>query len=249
MLKGKTMNIIIAKDYEQMSDRAFEIMRDVVVSRPNAVLGLATGSTPLGLYARMVRDHKEHGTSYKLVRTFNLDEYIGLDAAHPQSYAYFMRKNLFDSIDVDINNTNIENGKAADAQHECDRYNALLDAMPRDIQILGIGRNGHIAFNEPGTPFDSVTHVTELAESTVVANSRLFADIADVPRKAFTMGLKNIMDSKRILLLASGADKADAVYALVHGKITEAVPATILKNHRDVTVVCDEAAASKLDKQ
>lgn len=240
------MNIIITKDYDEMSERAFEIMREVVTAKPDAVLGLATGSTPLGLYALMVRDRAQNGTSYKRIRAVNLDEYVGLDAAHPQSYAYFMRKNLFDGIDIDLNNTHIENGTATDRQAECDRYNALLDKLPRDVQVLGIGRNGHIAFNEPGTPFDSVTHVTELTESTVTANSRMFDDISEVPTSAFTMGLKNIYDSKRILILASGADKADAVYELVRGEVGPAVPATILQSHPDCTLVCDRAAAAKL---
>lgn len=241
------MKIIITKDYDEMSKRAFEIMHGVVTNKPDAVLGLATGSTPLGLYALMVRDHEQNGTSYKDIQTVNLDEYAGLEAAHPQSYAYFMRKNLFDKINIDLKNTHIENGKAVDKQAECDSYNALLDRLPRDIQVLGIGRNGHIAFNEPGTPFDSVTHVTELTESTIVANSRMFDDISEVPKSAFTMGLKNIYESKRILILASGADKADAVYELVHGEVTTAVPATILRSHPDCTLVCDKAAAAKLE--
>ena len=238
------MKVIIAKDYEEMSAKAFEIMAGVVKSNPEAVLGLATGSTPIGLYKNMIADHKENGTSYKSIKTVNLDEYEGLDYSSDQSYVYFMRDNLFDHIDIDLANTNIENGKAPDAEKECDRYNALLETLQQDIQILGIGSNGHIAFNEPGTPFGSVTHVVQLAESTIKDNSRMFASIDEVPKRAFTMGLKNIMNAKKIVILANGANKAKAVYGLVKGEVTEQVPASILQLHPDCTVICDEAAAA-----
>lgn len=240
------MKVIIAKDYEEMSKKAFEVMREVVKGNPRAVLGLATGSTPIGLYKNMIEDHKQNCTSYREIRTVNLDEYAGLDYSSDQSYVYFMRHNLFDHIDIDLKNTNIENGKAADRQAECDRYNALLEKMPRDIQVLGIGSNGHIAFNEPGTPFGSVTHIVDLAESTIKDNSRMFKSIDEVPRQAFTMGLKNIMNAKKILILANGANKAKAVYGLVKGEVTERVPASILQLHPDCTLVCDEAAAALL---
>ncbi|MDE5897439.1 MAG: glucosamine-6-phosphate deaminase, partial [Clostridia bacterium] len=206
------MKIIVTKDYEEMSAKAFEIMLDTVKKNPNAVLGLATGSTPIGLYKNMARDHRENGTSYRGIRTVNLDEYAGLGGDHPQSYACFMRTNLFDALDIDLANTNIENGLAGNAEQECARYNAVLDSLQQDIQILGIGSNGHIAFNEPGTPFGSVTHVVQLAESTIKDNSRLFDSIDEVPRSAFTMGLKNIMQAKKIVILANGANKANAVY-------------------------------------
>ena len=194
----------------------------------------------------MIEDHKQNGTSYREIRTVNLDEYAGLDYSSDQSYVYFMRSNLFDYIDIDLKNTNIENGKAADRQAECDRYNRLLEDMQQDIQVLGIGSNGHIAFNEPGTPFGSVTHIVDLAESTIKDNSRMFKSIDEVPRQAFTMGLKNIMNSKKILILANGANKAKAVYGLVKGEVTEAVPASVLQLHPDCTLVCDEAAAALL---
>lgn len=240
------MKVIIAKDYEEMSKKAFEVMREVVKGNPRAVLGLATGSTPIGLYKNMIEDHKQNGTSYREIRTVNLDEYAGLDYSSDQSYVYFMRSNLFDYIDIDLKNTNIENGKAADRQAECDRYNRLLEGMQQDIQVLGIGSNGHIAFNEPGTPFGSVTHIVDLAESTIKDNSRMFKSIDEVPRQAFTMGLKNIMNAKKILILANGANKAKAVYGLVKGEVTEAVPASVLQLHPDCTLVCDEAAAALL---
>ena len=240
------MKVIIAKDYEEMSKQAFEVMREVVKGNPRAVLGLATGSTPIGLYKNMIEDHKRNCTSYREIRTVNLDEYAGLDYSSDQSYVYFMRSNLFDYIDIDLKNTNIENGKAADRQAECDRYNRLLEGMQQDIQVLGIGSNGHIAFNEPGTPFGSGTHIVDLAESTIKDNSRMFKSIDEVPRQAFTMGLKNIMNAKKILILANGANKAKAVYGLVKGEVTEAVPASVLQLHPDCTLVCDEAAAALL---
>lgn len=237
------MKVIITKDYDEMSQKAFEVMSGVVKSNPEAVIGLATGSTPIGLYKNMIKDHNENGTSYKKIKTVNLDEYAGLDVNSDQSYVYFMRDNLFNHIDIDLKNTNIENGKAADREAECARYNALLATMQQDIQVLGIGSNGHIAFNEPGTPFGSVTHIVNLTESTIKDNSRLFKSIDEVPRQAFTMGLKNIMNAKKILILANGANKAKAVYGLVKGEVTENVPASILQLHPDCTLVCDEAAA------
>lgn len=240
------MKVIVVKDYEEMSLKAFEVMSEVVKNKPNAVLGLATGSTPIGLYKNMIKDHKENGTSYKSIKTVNLDEYAGLDYSSDQSYVYFMRSNLFDHIDIDLNNTNIENGKATDRQAECDRYNKLLEEMQQDIQVLGIGSNGHIAFNEPGTPFGSVTHIVDLAESTIKDNSRMFASIDEVPRQAFTMGLKNIMNAKKVLILANGANKAKAVYGLVKGEVTENLPASVLQLHPDVVVIADESAASLL---
>lgn len=240
------MNVIIAKSYDEMSKKAFEIMKATVEGKKNATLGLATGSTPIGLYEEMIADHKACGTSYAEVSTFNLDEYVGLDYSSDQSYVYFMREHLFDHIDIKLENTNIENGKAADPAAECARYNALLAENTVDLQILGIGSNGHIAFNEPGTPFDSVTHVVDLSETTIKDNSRLFNSIDEVPKQAFTMGLSNIMMAKKIVVLANGANKAKAVYGMVHGEITEDLPASILQNHSDCTLICDEAAASLL---
>ena len=239
------MKVIVVKDYEQMSDKAFEVMKSVVTSKPDAVLGLATGTTPIGLYKRMIADCK-NGTSYKNIKTVNLDEYKGLDITSDQSYVYFMRDNLFNHIDIDLNNTNIENGKAENAEEECARYNAVLEEMQQDIQLLGLGSNGHIAFNEPGTPFGSVTHVVDLQESTIKDNARLFNDISEVPRQAFTMGLKNIMNAKKILILASGANKAKAVYGMIHGEVTESLPASVLQLHPDCTLIIDESAASLL---
>lgn len=236
------MKVIKVKNYEEMSEEALKVVLEVVKGNEGSVLGLATGSTPLGLYAKMAQDHKENGTSYAECRAVNLDEYVGLDASSYQSYVYFMRENLFKHIDIKLENTHIPNGKAPDKNAECARYNALLGELRQDIQVLGIGSNGHIAFNEPGTAFDSVTHIVDLAESTIKDNSRLFNSIDEVPRQAFTMGLSNIMNSKRILILANGEGKANAIRELVHGEIREEVPATILRNHPDCILICDEAA-------
>ena len=238
------MKVIITKDYEELSEKAFEVMADVLKNKPDAVLGLATGSTPIGLYKKMIKDCKNGGISYKAVKTVNLDEYVGLTADNDQSYRYFMRHNLLDHIDVDLNNTNIENGVAPDLKKECERYDVLLDRLPRDVQVLGIGANGHIAFNEPGTPFDSKTHVVDLTENTIQMNSRFFASEADVPRRALTMGLKSIMDAKKILILAVGANKADAVKGMLDGPVDPSLPASILQGHPDCTLIADEAAAA-----
>lgn len=237
------MKIIITKNYEEMSERAAGVILGVVKQNPKAVLGLATGTTPLGLYTKMIADYKEHGTDYSQIRTVNLDEYKGLPKTHEQSYAYFMKKNLFEGLGIAPEQTNIENGTAKDEKSECARYDALLEELPRDIQLLGLGSNGHIAFNEPCTPFGSGTHVVTLAESTVKDNARLFEDIAEVPRKAFTMGIKQIMQAKKVLILASGANKADAVYKMVRGEVTEQVPASVLQLHPDCILIADEAAA------
>ena len=236
------MKVIKVKNYEEMSSAALEVMLDVVKNNPSAVLGLATGSTPLGLYAKMAEDHRENGTSYAKCRAVNLDEYVGLDATSDQSYVYFMKENLFRHIDILPENTHIENGTAADKEAECARYNALLGELRQDIQLLGIGSNGHIAFNEPGTPFESVTHIVDLAESTIRDNSRLFNSIDEVPRQAFTMGLSNIMNARRVLVLASGEGKANAVYELVCTEARVEVPATVLRAHPDCILICDEAA-------
>lgn len=240
------MKIIVTKDYEELSAKAAKVMLEVVKANPYAVLGLATGTTPLGLYAHMIADYEKYGTNYAHVRTTNLDEYKGLPKTHPQSYAYFMRKNLFDGLDIDSENTNIENGMAEDEAKECARYDALLEQLPRDIQLLGLGSNGHIAFNEPGTPFGSGTHVVELAESTVKDNARLFDDISEVPRKAFTMGIRQIMQAKKILILASGVNKAEAVCKMVKGEVTEQVPASVLQLHPDCVLIADREASAQI---
>jgi len=240
------MKVIITENYEEMSRVAADILIEIVKNNPKAVLGLATGSSPIGTYENMAKDYRENGTSYKEVSTVNLDEYVGLTADHDQSYAYFMRKNLFDNIDVELKNTNLPSGSAKDLQKECDRYNKLLETYKQDVQVLGLGSNGHIGFNEPGTPFDSVTHLVDLTENTIKDNSRLFASIDEVPRQALSMGIKNIMNAKSILVVVSGKNKAAAVKGMVKGEITPDLPASVLQLHPFVTVVCDKDAASLL---
>lgn len=240
------MKVIVTENYQEMSQKAAEIIIGIVKNNPNAILGLATGSSPIGTYQNMIKDHKENGTSYKSVKTVNLDEYVGLTADHDQSYAYFMRTNLFDSIDIDLANTNLPCGSAPDAKAECDRYNALLATMQQDVQVLGLGSNGHIGFNEPGTPLSSVTHIVDLTESTIKDNSRLFNSIDEVPRQALSMGIKNIMQAKSIIMVVSGKNKAEAVKGMVKGEITVDLPASVLQLHPNVTIVCDKDAASLL---
>ncbi len=240
------MKVIITENYEEMSKKAAEIVIGIVKNNPEAVLGLATGSSPIGLYKNMIKDYEENGTSYKNVRTVNLDEYVGLTADHDQSYAYFMRDNLFNHVDIDLASTNLPCGAAADLQAECDRYNALLDTCQQDVQVLGLGSNGHIGFNEPGTPLDSVTHIVDLTENTIKDNSRLFASIDEVPRQALSMGIKNIMKAKSIVMVVSGKNKAVAVKGMVQGEITVDLPASVLQLHPNVTVICDKDAASLL---
>lgn len=240
------MKVIVCKNTEDLAEEALKVMLDVIKSKESPIIGLATGSSPIGLYNAMIRDHKENGTSYKNVKSVNLDEYVGLGIESDQSYVYFMNDNLFKGIDIDKKNTNLPNGKAADMNAECERYTALLDSMPQDIQLLGIGGNGHIGFNEPGTPFDSTTHIVELQERTRLDNARFFSSLDEVPTHAITMGIKNIMNAKKILVVANGKGKADAVYSMVKGEITEACPASVLQKHNDVIVIVDEDAASKL---
>ncbi len=238
-------NVIKVKDYEEASDKAFEVMKDFI--KPGKVLGLATGSTPIGLYQRMVKDHEENGTSYKEIKTFNLDEYVGLPISHPESYYAFMHRNLFDHIDIPEENTHVPSGLGEDLEAQAAAYDAMIAKDPVDIQLLGIGSDGHIAFNEPGTAFDSPTHVTDLAESTIKDNCRFFDnDISKVPTQAVTQGIGTIMKAKNILLIATGANKAQAVKDMINGPVDEACPASILQKHDNVTIIVDEAAASLL---
>lgn len=242
------IRLIVTKNYEEMCDEAFKVFQGVLDANPAAILGLATGSTPIGLYQRMIKEYQEGKRSYQKVTTVNLDEYVGLGEENEQSYVYFMNDNLFNHIDIKKENVNLPNGKVADMQAECDRYNALLKTLKQDVQLLGIGGNGHIAFNEPGTSFDEVTHYVELDERTRKDNSRFFASIDEVPTHALSMGIANVLNAKKILLLANGAGKADAVKAMLEGEISTSCPASALRTHEDVVVICDEAAASKLSK-
>ncbi|MFD3448262.1 glucosamine-6-phosphate deaminase [Microbacteriaceae bacterium 4G12] len=246
------MKIIEVKDYEQMSQIAAEYMIRKVKECPTIHLGLATGGTPIGMYKNLIQDHRLHGTSYQKVTTFNLDEYIGLSGTNKNSYRYYMNENLFNHIDIQKDKTFIPHGDVKDFEAECGRYEELIEANGGiDLQILGIGNNGHIGFNEPGTSFDSKTHVVDLKPSTIQANARFFHRIEEVPTQAITMGIASIMRSKEILLLISGETKKEALRQLLYGDVTESFPASVLKNHPCVTIIADEAAAAgtKLQRQ
>ncbi len=242
------MIVVTAKDYDEMSMKAYEAMKKVLTEKPDATLGLATGSTPVGLYKLMIADYEAGKISYKDMTSINLDEYVGLPVTHPESYRAFMNRNLFDHIDIKKENTHVPDGLNPDLAAAADAYTAYIAAHPADVQILGIGSNGHIAFNEPGTPFDSHTHVVTLKEGTRKDNARFFDnDIDKVPTHAVTMGLKDIMSAKFIILLASGAGKANAVKEMIKGPVSENCPASILQTHPNVLVVTDEAAAYYLN--
>lgn len=239
-------NIIITENYDQVSSEAFRIMRETV-AREHPVLGLATGSSPIGLYKKMIADRNANGTDYRRVITFNLDEYIGLPREHDQSYWTFMHENLFDGLNVPAANIHIPRGDAEDPEAECQRYEAELQEHVIDLQVLGIGSDGHIGFNEPGTSFKSLTHIAELTEQTRRDNARFFEDdIEKVPEKAVTMGLASIMRANRIIVLATGANKADAVYGMIKAPAGEDCPASILQDHHNVTIILDKAAAARL---
>ena len=240
------MKVIVVENYQQIGQQGAQIIADVIRNNPNAVLGLATGTSPIGIYQNLVEMCQKGEISFANVKTVNLDEYVGLDGTHPQSYRYFMNDNLFNHVDIDKANTFVPNGVAENLQEECTRYTTLVNNLVQDIQLLGIGSNGHIAFNEPGTPFDSTTHVVNLTENTIKDNSRLFEDISQVPTKALTMGIANIMNAKRILIVANGKNKAQAVYDMVKGQVNKTCPASVLQNHPDVTVIVDKDAASLL---
>ena len=240
------MQIITVDNYEEMSVICAEILRDVVKSNPFATLGLATGSSVLGTYAQLCKMYANGEISFKNIKTVNLDEYIGLDGNDQQSYAYFMRTNLFNHTDINKANTFIPCGVAVDLSAECKRYDDLLTTLPRDVQLLGLGRDGHIAFNEPGAPFNERTRVVQLEESTVRDNARLFARLEDVPKRAITMGIADIMSAKQLVLVASGLNKAQAVKAMVQGEISVDCPASILQRHPNATVILDKLAASLL---
>ncbi len=240
------MKIIVANTEKEFGELAFAEIKKVLDKNPACTLGLATGSTPIPLYDEMAKDHQQNGTSYKQVHSFNLDEYVGLPKEHPESYISFMTRNLFSRIDIDMRNVNIPNGLASDIPTECARYSDLLAHAQVDIQVLGIGGNGHIAFNEPNTPFDSTTHQVFLTQKTISDNARFFNGIDEVPKSALTMGIGEIFKAKKLLMLASGKNKADAVYRMIRGEITPSCPASILQNHPDVVVILDKDAAALL---
>jgi len=241
------IKVIITRDYDEMSRLAAKMIADAIKAKPNIVLGLATGGTPEGCYKELVRMHKEEGLDFSQVVTFNLDEYVGLPPDHPQSYHYYMDVHLFNHVNIKRENIHIPDGMAKDLEKHCQEYEEMIKkAGGIDLQLLGIGRNGHIGFNEPGSPFDSRTRVVELTETTRRDNARFFKSIDEVPTHAVTMGLATIMEAKKIILLASGENKADAIAKAVEGPKTTMVPASILQDHPDCTFIIDKEAASKL---
>ena len=242
------MKIYKAKDYADMSRKAANIVSAQVIMKPNCVLGLATGSSPIGTYEQLVEWYKKGDLDFSEVKTANLDEYKGLDRTNDQSYYYFMNDHLFSKVNIDMANVNIPNGMDPDAEKECARYEAKIHSLGGvDLQLLGLGHNGHIGFNEPNSEFDKVTHCVDLTESTIEANKRFFASIDDVPRQAYTMGINTIMQAKKILIVVSGEDKAEIVKKAFFGPITPEVPASVLQLHNDVTLVGDAAALSLID--
>ena len=241
------MRIYQSEDYQAMSRRAANIISAQVIYKPDCVLGLATGGTPVGTYKQLVGWYKKGDLSFAEVRSVNLDEYLGLSPHHEQSYRYFMQDNLFNHIDIKPENTHVLNGLAKNPEAECEAYNKLIrDLGGIDLQLLGMGHNGHIAFNEPGDNFGLGTHVVSLSERTIDANQRFFESRDQVPRQALSMGIKSIMGARRILVVVSGEDKADAVCKAVTGPVTDQVPASVLQLHPDVTLVGDKAALHKL---
>ena len=243
------MKIIHAKDYAGMSRKAANIVSAQIILFPNSVIGLATGSTPLGVYHQLVEWYRKDDLDFSKVRTVNLDEYFGLSPEHEQSYRYYMNQNLFRDVNIPMASTHLPNGMASDYETECARYDQLINDLGGiDLQLLGIGHNGHIGFNEPDQTFDKTTHRVMLNQRTLEANTRFFRNVAEVPKYALTMGIKAIMQAKKILLVVSGADKAEILRRAMMGPITPSVPASIIQLHPDVTIVADEAALGRIQQ-
>lgn len=243
------MRIYKAIDYNDLSRKAANIISAQIIIKPNCVLGLATGSSPIGTYKQLIEWFNKGDLNFEEVKSINLDEYKGLGPDDTQSYSYFMQSNFFDYINIKSDNTFIPNGLEQNSEIECKRYNDVIKSCGGiDLQLLGIGCNGHIGFNEPDTAFDKETHCVTLSENTIKANARFFNSVDDVPKQAYSMGIKNIMQAKHILLIASGENKAVALYNAILGPITPIVPASILQLHNNVTIVADTAALSKVLK-
>ncbi|MEZ3463254.1 MAG: glucosamine-6-phosphate deaminase [Lachnospiraceae bacterium] len=240
------MKIYRAKDYNDMSRKAANLISAQIIMKPNCVLGLATGSTPVGTYRQLVEWYDKGDLDFSEVMTVNLDEYKGLTRENPQSYYYFMNEHLFGKVNINKTRTFLPDGTEPDSNTACENYNEILRAVGDvDLQLLGLGHNGHIGFNEPGESFSTETHCIDLSEQTINANARFFETLDEVPRQAYTMGIKTIMSARRILIIVSGEDKAEIVKRAFFGPITPQVPASILQLHRNVTLVADEAALSK----
>ena len=243
------MEVIVKESYEDMSALAARMIAELIRRKPNCVLGLATGSTPVGTYKELIRLHKNEGLNFSKVVTFNLDEYVGLSPDHDQSYRTFMNGNLFNHINIKKSNTNVPDGMADDIAKACQAYERKIKSCGGlDVQLLGIGANGHIAFNEPGSSLGSRTRVKTLDEKTIQDNARFFKTIDEVPRYAVTMGIGTIMEARQLILLANKENKADAIFKTVEGPITAIVPATIVQLHPKATIITDKAAASKLTR-
>ena len=241
------MKILVVKNYDEMSKVAAKELAEIISKKPEATLGLATGGTPVGMYKELIDMHKNNSLDFSKVTTVNLDEYVGLSGEHDQSYRYFMDSNLFNHVNIRKEYTYVPSGLAEDMLKECVNYDKRIEELGGiDVQVLGIGSNGHIGFNEPSDTLSLGTHVTDLAESTIEANSRYFASKEEVPTKALTMGLGAIMKAKKILLMVSGESKAEIMDKVVNGKITTQVPASFLQMHKDVVLIIDEDAARKI---
>lgn len=241
------MRIIKAKDYDDLSRKAANIISAQVLLKPDCVLGLATGSTPIGTYKQLIEWYEKGDLDFSAAKSVNLDEYRGLTRDNDQSYYYFMYNNLFKHININMENTNVPDGTEPDSEKECSRYENVIEAYGGvDLQLLGLGHNGHIGFNEPDKDFPRTTHCVDLTQSTIEANKRFFASVDDVPKQAYTMGIGTIMKARKILLVVSGADKAQILHDVLCGPVTPEVPASILQLHSDVIVVADEAAMAKL---
>jgi glucosamine-6-phosphate deaminase len=241
------IKIIIVDNYEQMSKKAAAMIEAQVLLKRNSVLGLATGSTPEGMYQELVKKYQENEVNFQDVTTFNLDEYYPIAPDNPQSYAYYMHEHFFKHVNVREHYQNIPSGSNTNVEETCQVYDRAIEVSGNiDLQILGIGTNGHIGFNEPDVKFESGTHLVELDEETIEANARFFDHIADVPKQALSMGIRNIMHSKKIILMASGQNKAKAIRAMLKGPVTPELPASILQLHQDVTLIIDEEAAGEL---
>ena len=246
-IKVLNMNIYIANDYDEMSKKGAEVIAGIVKEKETPILGLATGGTPIGMYKELIRMNKEGDVDFSKTNTFNLDEYYPINKESPQSYYYFMKENLFNHINIDEENTNIPDGMASDIDKESKEYDEKLRKIGGvDIQVLGIGSNGHIGFNEPSDVFEPETHKVALDKQTIEDNARFFSSINEVPTEAITMGIGSIMTAKKILLLASGKNKATVIKEMILGKVTPRIPASILQFHPDVIVILDKDAASEL---
>ncbi len=244
------MRIIVTESYEEMSTAAARIVAGQLYLKPNSVLGLATGSTPLLMYQKLVQVHEQIGLDFSEAISFNLDEYLGLEPENPQSYHYFMHENFFDKINIKPENIFIPNGKPDNLDKECKHYDKLIESKGGiDLQILGVGQNAHIGFNEPDIKFEATTHKVKLDEETIEANARFFSDRKDVPRYAISMGIKTIMLAKKVILLANGKNKAEAIYKAIYGGVRPDAPASILQLHQDVLIIVDKEAAALLPEK